>query len=105
LLTGFEAPFRQLQSLRQDKGFLPVGPFQKAVSAAQSEPVRFPDRGACANFDGEIELSTHFTDEELLLIVLAAEIGGIWLHKIQQFQHDSGNAAEVARAAGALENP
>ena len=95
----------KLQSLRQDKCFLPVGPFQEAVAAAQSEPIGLPDRGACANLDGEIELSTHFTDEELLLIVLAAEIGRIWLHNIQQFEHDSGDAAEMSRSEGSFENP
>ena len=95
LLSATAAVLGQLQAAIKREGRLAFAWVEVAVSAAEGQTVRLANRRAGADFDGKIEVSTHFTHEKLLLKVLAAEVRRVRLNDVEQLQHDCRHAAEV----------
>src|SRR5580700_3926850 len=86
-----------LQRSIKGKGGFAFVSAEVPVSATECQAVRIADRGTGPNFDGKVELSTHFTHEKLLLKVLLSEVGALRVDDVEQFQHDGRHAAEVPR--------
>ena len=49
-------------------------------------------------------MAGHVADDHQLLVVLLAENGGLRLNDVEQLEHDSGDAAEVAGAEFAVKD-
>ena len=75
---------------------------QVDVAAADGEAIRFSDGGYADDFEGEVEVPGHASDDNQLLGVLLAEIGAVGLDDVEELGNNGGDADEVAGPRGAF---
>ena len=68
---------------------------QVDVTAADGEAVGLTDGGDADDFEGEVEVPGHASDDDKLLGVLLAEVGPIGLDDVEELGNDGGDADEV----------
>lgn len=71
-----------------------------AVSGGEGEPIGFADGGVADDFDRDIEIAGHSTNEGELLEVLVPEDGEVGLKDVEELEDDGQDAIEVARSGG-----
>ena len=74
-----------------------------AVAGGEGEAVGLADGGVGNDFDGDVEVADHATDEGELLVVFVSEDGEIGLEDVEEFEDDGEDAIEMSGAGGAAE--
>ena len=74
------------------------------VARGDGEAVGFADGGAGDDFNGEIEVGDHASDDNGLLGVFLAEAGEVGLDDVEELGDDGADAPEVSRPGGAAED-
>ena len=82
---------------------MPVRVAEVCVAAAHREAVGFSDGRAGADFDGNVQVVDHVSNQQLLLVVLLPEEGDVRKDHVKQLQDDRRDAAEMARSMRAFE--
>ena len=96
-VAGGECP-RQCERLRAVLGR------QAHVSRRQRQAVAVAHGGHHAQLQRQVEIANHAADHRHLLRVLLAEVHRVWPDDVEQLEADRRHAAEVPRAAGALQH-
>ena len=73
------------------------------ISGRKGEPVGFADGRVADNFDRNVQITDHASDEGELLEIFFAENGTVGLEDVEQFQDDGENAVEMPGAGGSAE--
>ncbi len=74
-----------------------------AVAGAHGQAIRLADDGADDQFEIEVEVADHATQDGDLSGILLAEEGFVRGDDVEQLGYDGGDAAKVAGAGGAVE--
>ena len=69
---------------------------QIAVARRERETIVGSHRFTADDFNRQRQLSGHVAQNHQLLVVLLAENSDLRLHNVEQFEHDGGDAAEMA---------
>ena len=102
-LARIPAPPGMVEGAPNDGGGAALGGIQVDVAGAHGEAVGFADDGAGDDFDAQVQVPHHRLDDAQLLRVLSPEIGARGRRRVEQLEHNGGDAAEVAGAGGAFQ--
>src|SRR5574340_14840 len=109
---GIEIPFACLDGCHDGGEFTlqlgrldAFGCVQIGIARAHCQAVGLAQGVARHDVDRQVELPNQFLNHPQLLEVLFSKHGHVWLHQIEQLQHDRRHASEMTGAEGAAQVP
>ena len=84
------------------RGGFPLLRVQVDVAAADGKAVGLTNGGYADDFEGEVDVPGHASDDDQLLGILLAEVSAVGLDDVKELGHDGGDTYEVAGSRGAF---